>query len=74
MKGNYSKILILENIIPDGDVPLATAGLDILLMAGLAAGERTQEQWMRVIEEAGLVFARCWKREDGDAIVECILK
>ena len=73
MKKGYSKVLILENIISEGAVPLATAGLDMLLMVGLSAGERTEEQWRALIEDSGLTLKRSWKKEDGDAMIECVL-
>ena len=74
MKPGYSKLIILENIIPDGAIPMGTAGLDAALMALCAAGERTEGQWRGLLEAAGLVVQSVHREEDGDGLIEAILK
>ena len=74
MKPGYSKLVILENIIPDGPIPMGTAGLDAILLANFAAGERTEAQWKLLLDTADLVVRGVHRKEDGDGLIEAVLK
>ena len=56
MKPGYSKILVLEAVIPErvADVTPLMAAMDINMMAHFAALERTEKQWRSLFESAGL--------------------
>lgn len=45
--------------------------LDIAMMAGLAAMERSEREWHELLEEAGLVIRGVWRYggELGDAVM-----
>ena len=74
MKPSYSKILIVENVIPDSQIPMATAGLDMILMFGFAALERTESDSRESLGEAGLVVKQLWRKGNGDGLIEAVLK
>ncbi|KAM3065051.1 hypothetical protein ACMFMG_006185 [Clarireedia jacksonii] len=52
-KKGYSKVLINEFILPATKVPLYPALLDINMMALLNGMERTRNQWITLIDQAG---------------------
>ena len=70
MRKGYSKLLIAENVIPNTDVPLDTAGLDMILMVAYASLERTQDQWIELLDAAGLQLVNIWRQPSGDAVIE----
>lgn len=49
-----SRILIDEMVLPATGVHWQAAQVDMVMMAGLAAMERTREQWDALMEKAGL--------------------
>ncbi|KAH7310721.1 S-adenosyl-L-methionine-dependent methyltransferase [Stachybotrys elegans] len=53
-----SVILIDEMVLPDEGTPWRAAGLDMDMLACLAASERTSEEWNKVIDDAGLVLVK----------------
>ena len=73
MKPGYSRLLIVENIIPETRVPVATAGLDMMVMLCCAALERTEKMWRELFEQAGLKLKQAWRRPDGDGLMEVVL-
>ncbi|RMZ86908.1 hypothetical protein DV736_g5866, partial [Chaetothyriales sp. CBS 134916] len=69
-----SKLIIIENVLPEvGPLPIATAGLDFILMIGFAAMERTEKQWEALLAEMGLKITDRWVKEDGDGVPEAML-
>ena len=70
-----SAILIDEIVLPDVGAQWQAAQLDISMMASLAGRERSERDWKRVVEEAGLqikdIFA--YDEELGDGVIEVIL-
>ena len=52
--GKESLILIDDIVLPDSNVSWRATQLDLTMMAGLAAMERTNEQWYRLLDSAGL--------------------
>lgn len=52
--GKESLILIDDMVLPDSNVHWQASQLDLTMMIGLAAMERTNEQWYRLLDSAGL--------------------
>ena len=52
--GKDSLILIDDIVLPDTNVHWRAAQLDLTMMAALAAMERTNDQWYRLLDSAGL--------------------
>ncbi len=59
-----SVILIDEMIIPDTNFHWRAMQLDLLMMACLAAQERTKKQWEHVLEAAGLKIQEVYTYTD----------
>lgn len=58
MKPNYSKLLLMENVLPERakECTMGAAVLDLQMMSNYAAGERTEGQWRALIEGVGLRY------------------
>ncbi|KAM7218768.1 S-adenosyl-L-methionine-dependent methyltransferase [Rhypophila decipiens] len=74
--GGYSRLLLNEIVLPSTDCASFFAAADITMMAVLAGMQRTKEQWVELVESAGLTVTQVWKSPDeGDfeGIVEAIV-
>lgn len=60
MTPGYSKLLINENVVPDAGVHWQATSLDLIMMIDLAAKERTEQQWHRLIKPVGLKISKIW--------------
>lgn len=58
--GTDSVILIDEMVIPNQGAHWRQTQLDLAMMAGLAAMERTQGQWYSMLDAAGLKIKQIW--------------
>lgn len=74
MTPGYSKIWILDGIVPATNTPRALVGMDIIMMISLGALERTEKQWYGLLEKAGLVVTKVVPRPDGFGVIEAMLK
>ncbi|MCJ1400517.1 hypothetical protein MMC11_003723 [Xylographa trunciseda] len=75
MKRGYSKLLMFEWVLPERDVPLFPALLDINLMALLSGMERTEAQWRKLLDSAGFEIVKFWKTSpDTEGMIEAVLK
>lgn len=74
MTPGYSKIWLLEIIVPETNASRTLAGLDITLMMFLGALERTKRQWYELLEEAGLEVVGMARRPDGFGMIEAMVK
>ncbi|MCJ1438232.1 hypothetical protein MMC27_007619 [Xylographa pallens] len=75
MKKGHSKLLMFEWILPEKDVPLFPALLDINLMALLSGMERTEAQWRMLLDSAGFEIVKFWKTTpDTEGMIEAVLK
>ena len=74
MTARYSKIWLLEGIVPETNASQCLAGMDITMMVFLGALERTKRQWFELLEEAGLEVVDVATRPDGYGVVEAMLK
>ncbi|KAL3441960.1 S-adenosyl-L-methionine-dependent methyltransferase [Aspergillus insuetus] len=73
MRPGYSKILINENVIPDTGAYWETTSLDLIMMQ-LGTGERTERQWRKLLEDAGLKVTNIWTANPGvESLIECEL-
>lgn len=60
MKPGYSKLLINDIVLPDVGATRFATQSDINMMALLAAMERSEAQWRRLLERAGLQVIKIW--------------
>lgn len=74
MQPGYSKIWILDGIVPETKANLSLVGMDITMMMFLCALERTVSQWKNLLDQAGLVITGLHERPDGFGVVEAMLK
>lgn len=76
MTPGYSKILINEWNIPLKGASAFACHSDILMMAVLAAGERTERQWCDLIRSVpGLKISEIWALEsEAESILEVVLE
>jgi demethylsterigmatocystin 6-O-methyltransferase len=59
-----SVILIDEMVLPSSGVQLYAAQIDLTMMASIASTERTEKQWLSLLQSAGLkVFLYSLVRE-----------
>ncbi|OIW22623.1 S-adenosyl-L-methionine-dependent methyltransferase [Coniochaeta ligniaria NRRL 30616] len=74
MKPEYSKLLINENVIPPTQANWQTTGLDMMMLSLFASKERTEVDWRRLLEGAGLKIVKIWGHGEGvESLIECEL-
>ena len=71
-----SVILIDDMVIPNKGAHWRTTSLDITMMSGLAAMERSERQWYQLLDSAGLKVTNIYKyTEDlGDSVIVAVPK
>ncbi|KAL4929443.1 S-adenosyl-L-methionine-dependent methyltransferase [Aspergillus undulatus] len=69
----YSKIWIIDRILPETDANKLCAWQDICMLATLGALERTQEQWDYLLAQAGLRITDTIPLPDGFYLIEAVL-
>ena len=76
MTPGYSMILINELMIPDQGANAIATQLDICMMSVFAATERTDTQYAKLMDKAGLKVERTWSdTSDGaESIMKVVLK
>jgi hypothetical protein len=73
--GPQSLLLVDENVLPESGVPLFSAQFDIAMMALFSSLERTQAQYTKLLEDAGLEVLKAWPQPGGTAMLfEAALK
>jgi hypothetical protein len=60
MKSGTSRLVISESILPESNVDLESAWLDITMM-GVSGSERTQPQWERILDESGFKLHKTYQ-------------
>ncbi|EXF83960.1 major facilitator superfamily transporter [Colletotrichum fioriniae PJ7] len=74
MKPGYSKLLINENVIPSIGADWQATALDMMMMTLFSSRERTEEQWRKLLEPAGLRIIKIWSAGEGvESLIECEL-
>ena len=70
-----SRILVDDMVLPDAGIHWQAAQLDMAMMTGMAAVERTREQWYALLEGAGLKIQKIWTYTTSlqDSIIEAVL-
>lgn len=73
MEPNYSKLIIREFVLPDSGVPLLGSCNDILMMVLLAGKERTEGQWIELLNSVGLEIVGFWTIVlGGEGVIEAV--
>ena len=74
MEKDYSKLLINELVVPDRGASWSITSMDWLMLALGAVKERTEQDWHRLVEAAGLKITGIWTKEQGtESLIECEL-
>lgn len=69
----YSKLIIVDFVLPDTNVPLFQASLDIQMMSIGAGVERSETQWRELLHSAGFEVVRICRKNPGmEAVIEAI--
>lgn len=58
--GPDSLLLLNETVLPESQVPLASAQADFMMMCTFASLERTEKQFESLLDRAGFELARTW--------------
>ncbi|EMR61870.1 putative o- protein [Eutypa lata UCREL1] len=75
MKPGYSKLLMSEFVLPVTNCPLYPALLDVNMMAVLNGMERTEAQFTKLLDAAGLKVVKFWSvGAETEGLVEAVLK
>lgn len=70
----HSRILIADNVVPEVNAPRALALQDLNMMS-FSGLERTEKQWAKLLDDAGLQLVKVWQTEnEKHAMVEARLK
>ncbi|KAJ5178356.1 uncharacterized protein N7500_001055 [Penicillium coprophilum] len=74
MKPGFSKVLINDQVVTATDAYWETTSMDLLMMADFATTERTEAEWHRLVESAGLKIKKIWNVHRGiESLIECEL-
>lgn len=76
MKVGYSKILLNEAIMPGKNCGSWFGAADINVMAILGGMQRTQNQWVDLLQSVDLEVVKIWNspHQGDEAIIEAMLK
>ncbi|KAH9906647.1 S-adenosyl-L-methionine-dependent methyltransferase [Xylariomycetidae sp. FL2044] len=75
MTPGYSKLLMSEFVLPASNTPLYPALLDVNMMTLLNGMERTEAQFSRLLDAAGLKVVKFWSvGAEVEGLVEAVLK
>lgn len=73
MDEEYSRIIIVDFVLPDTDTPLMQASLDIQMMSIGSGIERSEQQWRELLNEAGLEITGIWSKSPGmESVIEAV--
>jgi hypothetical protein len=59
-----SLLLIEEKAMPEKNLPLMAAVGDMSMMVSFASAERTEREYGKLLEEAGLELVKCWAPQE----------
>ncbi len=69
----YSKLILGEFILPNTNAPFIASGFDWQMMVLHSGMERSQRQWMELIQRVGLEIVNFWQgKEGGEGIIEVV--
>lgn len=73
MDSQYSRILIVDFVLPDTNAPLMQSSLDIQMMSIGAGVERSELQWRDLLGRAGLMINGIWNTSPGmESVIEAV--
>jgi hypothetical protein len=73
MAPDYSRILIVDFVLPDTATPLMQASLDIQMMSIGAGIERSEQQWRDLLYSAGLEITGIWSQSPTmESVIEAV--
>lgn len=73
MVPDYSRVLIVDLVLPDTNVPLFQACLDIQMMSIGAGVERSERQWRDLLRSVGLEMTGIWNQSPGmESVIEAV--
>lgn len=73
MAPDYSRILIVDFVLPDTETPLMQASLDIQMMSIGAGIERSESQWRDLLHSAGLEITGIWNQSPAmESVIEAV--
>ena len=74
MTRGYSKIFLNERVIPSTNAYWGETGLDFAMMAMLAATERTEQSWEKLLTSVGLRIVKIWNYDrTAESLIEAEL-
>ncbi|KAJ8126570.1 hypothetical protein O1611_g7070 [Lasiodiplodia mahajangana] len=71
MKRGYSKVFIVDMVLPPTGASAIQSTMDVEMMAIVSGWERTEDMWTKLINDAGLRVIKIW--EDGRRN-ECLIE
>ncbi|KAL4951466.1 S-adenosyl-L-methionine-dependent methyltransferase [Aspergillus filifer] len=74
MKPGYSKVWIVDRVLPETGADKVSVWQDICMVATLGGLERTREQFKQLLSQAGLIITYVTALPDGLGLVEAELK
>lgn len=73
MAPDYSRILIVDFVLPDTETPLMQASMDIQMMSIGAGVERSERQWRDLLHSVGLEISGIWSQSPGmESVIEAV--
>lgn len=75
MEKGYSTLLIYDYVMPERSAPLRAAAMDVQMMSLVAGIERTEDQWISILEASGMEMVRVWySATKFESVIEAKLK
>jgi hypothetical protein len=73
MDPTYSRIIIVDFVLPDTNAPRMQSAMDIQMMSIGAGVERSKRQWMELLASVGLKINGIWNTSPGmESIIEAV--
>ncbi|KAE8356405.1 S-adenosyl-L-methionine-dependent methyltransferase [Aspergillus coremiiformis] len=73
MSAGYSRLIIVDFVLPDTDAPLLSASIDIQMMSIGSGMERSERQWRNLLGAAGLEITGIWSGSPGmESVIEAV--
>jgi hypothetical protein len=73
MNAQYSRIIIVDFVLPDTNVPRMQSALDIQMMSIGAGVERSKKQWFDLLASVGLKINGIWNSNPAmESVIEAV--
>lgn len=73
MRPGYSRIIIVDFVLPDTNAPRMQSAMDIQMMSIGAGVERSKSQWIELLGAAGLKVTGIWNVSPSmESIIEAV--